>query len=46
MIPTKVLIESANICNETDCSRLADPWWRQTFAEAYVEALKTYYGTS
>jgi len=45
MIPTKVLIESANINNATDCSRVADPEWRQTFARAYVDALKTYYGS-
>jgi len=44
-IPTKILVESANITNETDCKRLANPEWRQTFAEAYVDALKTYYGS-
>ena len=43
MIPTKVLVETANMTNHTDCTRLADPEWRQWFAEAYVNALKAYY---
>jgi len=46
LIPAKVLIESANMTNETDCKRLADPKWRQDFAEAYVEALKIFFGSS
>jgi len=45
MIPVKVLIEVANMTNETDCQRLADPKWRQDFAEAYVDALKSYFGS-
>ena len=45
LIPTKVLVEMANITNATDCSRLASPEWRQMFAEAYVDALKTHYGS-
>ena len=44
-IPTKVLVEMANITNATDRKRLADPEWRQTFAEAYVDALRAYYGS-
>ncbi|MCX5769389.1 MAG: N-acetylmuramoyl-L-alanine amidase [Candidatus Hydrogenedentes bacterium] len=44
-IPTKILVEMANITNTTDCERLADPQWRQSFAEAYVDALKTYFGS-
>ena len=44
-IPTKILVEMANITNSTDCERLADPEWRQSFAEAYVDALKTYFGS-
>ena len=44
-IPTKILIEMANITNPTDCERLADPDWRQSFAEAYVDALKAYFGS-
>ena len=46
LIPAKVLIETANMTNETDCKRLADPKWRQDFAEAYVEALKIFFGSS
>jgi len=44
-IPTKVLVEAANMTNATDRSRLADPWWREQFAKAYVSALKTYFGS-
>ena len=43
MVPTKVLIECANLTNPTDCKWVSQPWWRQRFAEAYVEALKAYY---
>ncbi|MCC6697367.1 MAG: N-acetylmuramoyl-L-alanine amidase [Candidatus Hydrogenedentes bacterium] len=42
-VPTKVLIECANLTNPTDCKWISQPWWRQRFAEAYVEALKAYY---
>lgn len=45
LIPAKVLIEAANMTNEADCERLADPQWRQSFAEAYVDALKSYFGS-
>lgn len=45
VIPTKVLVEMANMTNATDRKRLADPEWRQTFAEAYVDALRAYYGS-
>lgn len=45
LIPTKVLIEAANMTNGEDCKRLADPEWRQTFAEAFVDALRTTYGS-
>lgn len=38
-IPTKVLVEVANVTNSTDRQRMADPEWRQWFAEAYVDAL-------
>lgn len=44
LIPTKILIETANLNNPTDCSRVADPDWRQLFAEAFVESLKQHYG--
>ncbi len=43
-VPTKVLIECANLLNPTDCERLGDPSWRQRFAEAYVDALRDFYG--
>jgi N-acetylmuramoyl-L-alanine amidase len=43
MIPTKVLVETANMSNPTDRERLADPKWRETFARAYVNALKVHY---
>jgi len=44
-IPTKVLIEAANMTNATDCERLANPEWRKIFAEACVAALKAYFGS-
>jgi N-acetylmuramoyl-L-alanine amidase len=43
-IPTKILVECANLTNSTDCSRVADPDWREWFAEAYVNALKRHFG--
>ena len=45
-VPTKVLLETANLKNATDRKRLADPWWRQQVAIAYVDALKRYYSSS
>lgn len=42
-VPTKILVETANLNNATDRQRLADPWWREEFAKAYVDALKVYY---
>ncbi len=45
-VPTKVLIETANLRNATDRKRLADPDWRQQVAIAYVDALKRYYSSS
>ena len=44
-IPTKVLVETANMTNPTDCDRLSDPKWREWFAEAYVDALRGYFGS-
>ena len=41
--PTKVLIEVANMTNPQDQQRLADPKWRQWFAEAFVNALRAHY---
>ncbi|MDQ1256315.1 MAG: MurNAc-LAA protein [Candidatus Hydrogenedentes bacterium] len=45
LIPTKVLIETANMTNATDCQHLADPKWREWFAEAYVDALRSFFGS-
>ncbi len=45
-IPTKILVETANLENATDRKWLADPWWRQQFAEGYVNALKSYFEKS
>ncbi len=42
-IPTKVLIESANLTNAQDRAALADPQWRQAFAEAFVNALREHF---
>jgi N-acetylmuramoyl-L-alanine amidase len=38
-------VEAANLTNQADRERLADPNWRQNFAEAYVDALKTHFGS-
>ncbi len=43
-IPTKVLVEVANMTNPTDQMHLANPKWRQWFAEAFVDALRSHYG--
>ncbi len=43
-VPTKVLVEVANMTNPTDCERIADPEWRQLVAVAYVNALRDFYG--
>ncbi|MBN2308247.1 MAG: N-acetylmuramoyl-L-alanine amidase, partial [Candidatus Hydrogenedentes bacterium] len=45
LVPTKILIETANMTNPTDCRWLAEAWWRQRFAEAYVDALKAHFGS-
>ena len=42
-IPTKVLVEVANMNNEQDQQRLSNPLWRQWFAEAFVNALRATY---
>ena len=42
-VPTKVLVEVANMNNPQDQQRLADPQWRQWFAEAFVNALRAHY---
>lgn len=43
MIPTKVLVETANINNAADRERLSDPDWRQWYAEAFVNAVKKHF---
>ncbi|MCK5862960.1 MAG: N-acetylmuramoyl-L-alanine amidase [Candidatus Hydrogenedentes bacterium] len=43
IIPTKVLVEVANMTNPKDQKRLADPEWRQWFAEAFVTALRKHF---
>jgi N-acetylmuramoyl-L-alanine amidase len=43
LVPTKVLVECANLTNETDCQWVSQPWWRQRFAEAYVAALRAHF---
>lgn len=42
-VPTKILIETANINNPTDRDRLSDPEWRELFARAYVAALRRHF---
>jgi N-acetylmuramoyl-L-alanine amidase len=44
LIPTKVLLETANLRNEADCKNLRDPKWRQRLAEAVVSALRAQFG--
>lgn len=43
LIPTKVLVETANLNNPTDRERLADPEWRQSYAKALNEALLAHF---
>ena len=42
-VPTKVLIECANLTNAADRANLADHAWRQAFAEAFVNALRDHF---
>lgn len=42
-VPTKVLIEAANMLNAQDQAALADPAWREAFAAAFVDALIRHY---
>jgi len=44
-VPTKVLIETANMNNAEDRGHLADPKWRQAFAEAFVDAVRKHFGS-
>ncbi len=43
-VPTKVLIETANLVNATDRKWVADPWWRQQFSLAISDAVKRNFG--
>jgi N-acetylmuramoyl-L-alanine amidase len=43
IVPTKVLVEIANLNNYEDRRLIADHEFREKFAEAFVEALKQYY---
>lgn len=44
LIPTKVLVETANLMNATDRTNLADPAWRQAFADALYRAITAHFG--
>jgi len=46
LVPTKVLVEAVNLTNATDSRRVADPNWRQWFAEAFVNAVQDYFKTA
>ncbi|HRK33833.1 MAG TPA: N-acetylmuramoyl-L-alanine amidase [Candidatus Hydrogenedentes bacterium] len=43
IVPTKVLVECANLTNPVDCKWASQPWWREKYAEAFVAALKAHY---
>lgn len=43
IVPTRVLVETANVQNPQDRANLIDPAWRQAYAEAFVDALFTYF---
>lgn len=43
LVPTKVLVETANLQNADDQKCLADPAWRQAYAEAFVTAVKRHF---
>jgi N-acetylmuramoyl-L-alanine amidase len=44
IVPTKILVEVANLKNPEDCKAVSDPEFREHYAEAFVHALKLYYG--
>ncbi|UCD58776.1 MAG: N-acetylmuramoyl-L-alanine amidase, partial [Candidatus Hydrogenedentota bacterium] len=44
IVPTKILLEVANLKNREDCRFVSDPEFREKFARAFVDALKQYYG--
>ncbi len=43
LVPTKILVETANMTNPTDQKRVANPKWRQWFAEAFVKAVRKHF---
>lgn len=43
IVPTKILIEVANMNNPEDSKLLCDPGFREKYAAAFVSALKEYY---
>ena len=43
IVPTRVLVETANVQNPQDRANLIDPAWRQAYAEAFVEAVIQYF---
>ncbi|MGC9053127.1 MAG: N-acetylmuramoyl-L-alanine amidase, partial [Candidatus Hydrogenedens sp.] len=42
-VPTRVLIECANLANPSDLQNVADPEWRQKMAQTIAEALSSYF---
>jgi N-acetylmuramoyl-L-alanine amidase len=42
-VPTSVLVEVCNLNNRTDQKRIADPDFRQLFAEAFVRGLESHF---
>jgi N-acetylmuramoyl-L-alanine amidase len=44
IVPTKVLVEVANLKNRDDVRLVADHEFRERYAAAFVQALKQYYG--
>jgi N-acetylmuramoyl-L-alanine amidase len=42
-VPTRVLVETANVQNDYDRANLIDPQWRQAYAEAFVEAIRNHF---
>jgi len=42
-VPTRVLVETANVQNPQDRANIVDPAWRQAYAEAFAEAIRRYF---
>ena len=43
IVPTKILVEVANLNNYQDSRLTADPEFRERFARAFVDAVRQYY---